>query len=295
MFQILFFQPGNAARIRKPYFDASYALLVLLCLVITSGCNWVAQNNNLNGVASYRRGDLQAADQAFRQALQNDPNNAEAYYNLGSLYHHIAKTSQRPVDWQQAESFYQQALAKNPQLSDAYNGLSTLLTEERRGPEAVALLENWARQNPQSAEPLVALSQLSAKLEDPARAQQYLYDAIRLEPTNAQALAALGKMREDAGQIEQALANYQRALQQDFNQPAVQERLAALQRQYLPPPATSPTPQPMGTGQAVPPTGTLPYNPASQPNPATVPNLGPNSGRLATQPSYPSPGAFGIQ
>ncbi len=56
-----------------------------------------------------------------------------------------------------------------------------------------------------------------------------MIEAVAIDPHNARALAALGKVREESGDPAQALANYQRSLQINHNQPAVAARVAALQ------------------------------------------------------------------
>lgn len=210
-------------------------LLFIGIAALNGGCNWVAQNQNLSGVAQFQKGNYQAADQSFRQALQNDPTNPDAYYNLAALEHRIAKTQQLPTAWQQAESYYQQALARDPNHADSYRGLAVLLVEQNRQNDAFALLDRWAQLAPTSADPQLALARLSEEFSDKARAQDYLVNAIRLDPNNSKALAALGKIREEAGDLNQAVANYQRALASNPFQPQVQQRVAALQTQVAPP------------------------------------------------------------
>ena len=47
-------------------------------------------------------------------------------------------------------------------------------------------------------------------------AQRELIEAVTIDPHNARALAALGRLREESGDTTQALTNYQRSL---ANQP----------------------------------------------------------------------------
>ncbi len=56
-----------------------------------------------------------------------------------------------------------------------------------------------------------------------------MIEAITINPHNARALAALGKLREESGDTTQALTNYQRSLAYNRNQPQVAARVAALQ------------------------------------------------------------------
>jgi len=68
--------------------------------------------------------------------------------------------------------------------------------------------------------------------KDAAKAQ--LIEAVTSEPANARALAALGKLREDAGETQQALMNYQRSLQLDPQQPQLAARVTALSTPQFP-------------------------------------------------------------
>jgi len=239
--------------------DSRYlSLTLLLALALTAGCNVASTNANLSGVTAFQNGNYQAADSYFRQAIQNDPSNADAYYNLGANFHRMAKLSNRPVDYQQAESYYQQCLARNPNQADCYRGLAVLLAEQNRGPEAIAMVQRWAQISPQSPQPYIELARLNDEFGNKAAAQDALVQAINKDPNNPRALAALGKLREEAGDTQQALLNYQRALAVNPNMPAVQQRVASIQQTMMSP-----------NGQ--------PYQ------------MGPNGGRMAAQPGYSSP------
>ena len=67
--------------------------------------------NNL-GVFASRRGQLEAAADFFGRALQSDPSNADAYFNLG--LHHL-----RQGDWVAASGALNQCLVLNPGDSEA--------------------------------------------------------------------------------------------------------------------------------------------------------------------------------
>ncbi len=227
----------------------------LLCIVaLLAGCNMASTNANLSGVTAFQQGNYQVADTYFRQAIQNDPANADAYYNLGANFHRMAKLQNRPIDYQQAESYDQQCLARNPNQADCYRGLAVLLAEQNRGPEAIAMVQRWSQISPQSPAPYIELARLNDEFGNKTAAQDALVQAIRNDPSNPRALAALGKLREEAGDSAQALLNYQRALAVNPNMPAVQQRVASLQQSISP------------YGQQYP--------------------TGPNGGRIASQPGY---------
>jgi len=193
------------------------------------GCSWSAQNANMTGVQMFQQGQYQAADTYFRQAIQTDPTNADGYYNLAANFHRQWKLHQRATDLQQAETNYQQCLLRNPQHVDCYRGMAVLMVEQGRTQDAFNLMEQWAASAPVSPEPRIELARLYEEFGDKETAKERLIDAVALAPQNARALASLGKLREESGDAVQALANYQRSLASNLNQPLVAARVAALQ------------------------------------------------------------------
>ena len=103
-----------------------------------------------------------------------------------------------------------------------------LLVEQGRNADAFKLVENWSARNPSSAAPKIELARLYEESGNRDAAKQQLIDAVAVDPINARALAALGKLREDAGETAQALANYQRSLSVDPNQPQLASRVSSL-------------------------------------------------------------------
>ncbi len=192
----------------------------------------------------FQQAYYQGAQKRFMQAIQSDPNNADGYYNLARTYQALGKLHQQPADYQQAESYFHQCLDRDPNRADCYRALAVLLNEQGRSTDAFRLMEGWAARSPSTAEPKVELARLYEEAGNKDVAKQQLIEAVTVEPTNARALAALGKLREDAGETMQALANYQRSLQLNPNQPLLASRVTTLSTPQLQ--ITTPTP-PGGT------------------------------------------------
>jgi tetratricopeptide (TPR) repeat protein len=165
----------------------------------------------------------------FQEATYNDPNNADGYYNLAAAYHRTGKLEHCQSDLKQAESYYNQCLDRNPNHVDCYRGLAVMLAEQGRSEESFRLVEGWVQRQPCLAEAKIELARLNDEFGNRQAATEQLLAAIEVQPDNARALSALGKIREDAGDKAQALANYQRSLSQDNRQPQVVARVTALQ------------------------------------------------------------------
>ena len=217
------------------------ALLTLCCpLGACAGCQYASHGQNAEGVRLYQQAYYQGALQRFQQAIQTDPQNADGYYNLAATYHQLGKLHKKPNDVTQAESYYHQCLDRNPNHQDCHRALAVLLVEQNRSQDAFRLLEGWAGRNPSSSAPKIELARLFDEQGQKDAAKQHLIDAIAIDPNNSKALAALGKIREDTGDAQQALANYQRSLTLNRNQPQVAARVASLQGAAAPGPLVTP-------------------------------------------------------
>lgn len=204
----------------------------------------MSQNDNCNGVAYYRQGQYQQAVAKFQTAVQTDPTNADAMYNLAAAYHLQAKQTNDQAAWQQAEALYNRCLDLNKDHVDCHRGLAVLLVETNRQDKAFTLMKNWAISSPQVASARVELARLYEEFGDQQQATAWLSSALSANPNDARALAALGRIREQQGDVVQAIDNYRRAYAVNPTAPGVGERLAALTRQQAPA-ATTPAVAPV--------------------------------------------------
>ncbi len=207
--------------------------LALRCVASTllltgAGCAMISDSQNQQGARMFEQAYYQGALERFGQALQTDPANPDSYYNLARTHHQLGKLHNQQSNLQQAESYYHQCLDHNPNHQDCYRGLAVLLVEQGRSADAFKLVENWVARNPSTAAPKIELARLYEESSNRDLAKAQLIDAVAVDPVNARALAALGKLREDAGETAQAVANYQRSLAVNPSQPQLAARVAAL-------------------------------------------------------------------
>ncbi len=199
-------------------------------LVAASGCsNLQSQAANVEGVRLYQQGNYQQASDRFQQAIAQNPKSPEGYYNLAASLHKTGTLYNRPSDLQQAENLYNQCLERDPNHTECYRGLAVLLNETNRQQDAYKLLNHWSSANPKSADPKIEVARLLEESGQPEQAKEQLVAALTIDPNNARALTALGRLRDQQGDHMQALANYQRSLASNRFQPEVQARVAQLQ------------------------------------------------------------------
>lgn len=202
---------------------------IWLALASLSGCRLAARNHNVAGVNAYQSGQISQAINEFQQALSRDPQNADAYYNLGSCYYALAKQSNNQTWMQQSEQLLRQSIALNDRNAAPHRALAALLVETNRQRYAFDLLHTWQRRHPELSDPLVELARLHQEFGDVPKAADYLADALRIDPSDPRTLKAMGRVRELQGNYSLALENYYRSFQRDGRQMDVAERINDLQ------------------------------------------------------------------
>ncbi len=212
-------------------FSKKSALLCLASVAITmalAGCRMVADGQNIEGVRLQQQGQHQAALQQFQQAITSEPTNADGYYNMAATYHRMGTLQKDQKQLDQAETLYNQCLDLNEDHVDCRRGLAVLLKETNRSDRAFNLMKNWANSSPQLADARVELARLYEESGDFETAKLHLNKAILLDQHNSRAWAALGNIREQLGDTQQALANYYRSYNLNSFQPGVAQRIASL-------------------------------------------------------------------
>ena len=217
-----------------PQFWPSYPMLgawVVGCsLFCASGCgSFAAQGMNAEGVRLFSEARYDDAIQEFHKAINNDPRNADGYYNLAATYHRMGTQTGNKQYLQQAEQYYRMCQDHDPDHCQCYRGLAVLLVQQGRSEEAFHLIATWADRQPTLAEPKIELARLYQEFGDLQAAKSHLNEAVRVDPHNARALAALGSLHEQLGERAAALQDYQQSLARDPAQPELAAHFATLQ------------------------------------------------------------------
>jgi tetratricopeptide (TPR) repeat protein len=238
---------------------APLALVALAAALVGAGCRAVATGRNVDGVRYFQQGQYPVALQRFDAALTIDPRNPDSYYNKGAVLHRTGITSKDQNALAQAESLYRQCLDYNPNHVDCHRALAVLLTETGRIPEAFDGLKGWAAQNPTNSDARVELARLYEEYGDQGSANFYLTEALTINSRDWRAHAALGRLKEQNGDLAQALQNYQRAYELNRFQPQLEQRIAELNKRA---PTAAPGSAPGTTLGSTPPLPTAPRSAA---------------------------------
>jgi Flp pilus assembly protein TadD/peroxiredoxin len=163
------------------------------------------RNDFTYGVAMFQHGYLDQAAASFQQVIATKPDNADAYYNLGTL-----RLSQN--DRTQARSYLEQALRLKPDYPEAWNNLGMIAAQSGNPEEAIRAFQKALTQRPKYVTALLNLGNLYRRDREVENAQKCFDQAIQIQPDNAEVNYSLGMLYAQQGQLEQASAYLERAI-----------------------------------------------------------------------------------
>lgn len=210
---------------------SSLLILLVAATSIQSGCSGIsARGLNAQGVREFNQAEFDQAIDEFQKAIDRDPRDPDGYYNLARTYHRLGTLQGNETYLVQAEQLYNQCLDRDENHGDAYRALAVLLAEQGRQEEAFRLLHGWVDRSPMLADARIELARLYQESGEREAAKEQLVAALAVDSENPRALTALGMLREEMGEYNEAIANYQRSLHRNRFQPEVAARVASLQR-----------------------------------------------------------------
>lgn len=144
-----------------------------------------------------RRGDLQAADHAYRQALKLDERSAEAWVNRAELQRSLGGE-------QQTEAMLRKGLEKLPDSADLHHALGLSLIRQRRESEALTALEQAADLTPENPHYRYVLAVALYEFGQTGRATDQLEQTLERHPHHRESLTTLAIHQARTGNIQSA-------------------------------------------------------------------------------------------
>ena len=169
--------------------------------------DYAEARNNL-GNALLQRGDVDDAISNYQKALQIKPDYAEACNNLGAV---LLRKGQ--VD--EAISDFKQALQIKPNLAEAYNDLGNALFQQRNLDGAISNYQKALQIKPDYADACNNLGLVLLQKGKPDEAILRFQEALRIDPDIALTQHNLGSALLQKGDLDQAIIHFQRAVQLD--------------------------------------------------------------------------------
>jgi TolB-like protein/DNA-binding winged helix-turn-helix (wHTH) protein/Tfp pilus assembly protein PilF len=176
-------------------------------------------------LVQFGRGQITAAD-GFRsarndvqRALELDPNNGEAYDALGELNWYA------DLDWNAAERSFNKAIALAPSYSCAHEDRAMLMALMGHRGEALTELEKVKQIDP-GPDSVGVESAVYLQLRDWEHLREWSRERLASDPNNSEVHADIGIAYEGTGELPEAIAEYQKAIELSNGDPGAVASLA---------------------------------------------------------------------
>lgn len=182
--------------------------------VIDYGLQWAdalvnnVQAQNLLGASQAKTGDLQAAIQNFKRAVELEPNNPFGHSNLGTAFANQGRL-------EDAISHLISAKTLKPDYAAAHNNLGNALNSLGRYEAAIQSYENALEADPRYAGAHNNLGNLYSKRGQRDKAIASFEAALKINPGLTGAHFNLGGILRSQGDLQGAVACYDNALHLD--------------------------------------------------------------------------------
>ena len=162
-----------------------------------------AHRNLANALLALNR--LDQAVLGYENALAIDPDDAEASFGLASALHALGRH-------QQTITRYERAIAIDPDYAEAHYGLATALQALNRHQEAVPFYENALEIDADYAEANYGLATVLQVLNRHEEAIRFYGRTLVLTPDNGAAYHSYGVALEEIGRLQEARLAHERAV-----------------------------------------------------------------------------------
>ncbi|WP_047495514.1 FG-GAP-like repeat-containing protein [Terriglobus sp. TAA 43] len=163
------------------------------------------RNDFTYGVAMFQHGYLEQAAASFQQVVAARPNDAEGYYNLGTL-------SLRRNRFEEAKQYLQKTLSLKPDYPEAWNNLGMLAGQLGQMEEAIQNFRQSLVLRPGYATALVNLGNVYRRNRSFHEAEDYLTQALALQPDDPEINYSVGMLYAQQNQSKIATDYLRKAL-----------------------------------------------------------------------------------
>jgi len=163
------------------------------------------RNDFTYGVALFQHGYLDAAAESFQQVIAQKPDDAEAFYNLGTL-------SLRRNQFPEARQYLEQTIKLRPNYPEAWNNLGMIAAQQGQVEEAIRNFQESLRLRPNYAIALLNLGNFYRRGGRFDQAQTFLNRALEIEPDDPEANYSMGMFYAQQGQMQAAQDSLEKAI-----------------------------------------------------------------------------------
>lgn len=163
------------------------------------------RNDFTYGVALYQHGFLDQAAESFQQVIASKPDNANAYYNLGTL-------NLRRNRLDDAKLFLQKTVELRPSFAEAWNNLGMVAAQHGDADEAIRDFEQSISIWPSYFTAHLNLGNVYRRQRTFDKAEQSLSRALSIRPDDAEIHFSLGMLYAQQDNFERAAVYLEHAV-----------------------------------------------------------------------------------
>ncbi|MCU7841647.1 MAG: tetratricopeptide repeat protein [Candidatus Thiodiazotropha sp. (ex Troendleina suluensis)] len=217
---------------RKPFlqlqlFKATLFCLISLAVLLLPACSDTVERKDKyfnRGMNLFDQGNFTKARLEFKNVLQIDPKDADAYFMFGQI-------EEKEENWPKAYALFLRATELNPNHMDAQVHLGTIYAMAGEEEKALAAAEAALKVEPAHSSALVLKGFTRAKMGDKDAAISEVLAAIESDPNNPEAASLLSALYADQGDLERATKIAQESLAKNKERVASYLLLARLYAQ----------------------------------------------------------------
>ena len=161
-----------------------------------------------DGLKALDEGRYEAAAQSFTKAIEADPGDYTAHFNLALAYGFLHRDTEAIAE-------YRKALDLKPGLYQAQLNAGILLLRQKNAAEALPLLDAAATQKPAEFRPRFYLAEAQLANGDPMKAEQSYRAALELDPKSAGAHLGLARALAGENRLADAAPQFRQAAELD--------------------------------------------------------------------------------
>lgn len=195
------------------------SLLLFLCLLPFSlfAQEEIEQYNN--AVKAHNSGDYMKAIECYEKCLKINPNNKDAYANIGVAYYNSSLTAFNKKEYDKCIEYSEKSLKYQPDNAEAYYMIGTTQQQQKKYTEAIASYTKALKINNNSAKLYAARAWVYNDLHDHKARLADMKKAVEYEPENAKYQFNCGKFKQDVSpeEFKTAGENYTKAIALDPN------------------------------------------------------------------------------
>ena len=163
------------------------------------------RNDFTFGVALYQHGFLEQAAESFHQVIASKPDNANAYYNLGTLDLH----RNRPDE---AKEYLRKTVELRPDFAEAWNNLGMLAAQQKSDDEAIQDFQQSIKLRPNYFTAHLNLGNVYRRQRAFDKAGESLARALSIRPDDPEILYSLGMLLIQENDFDRAAEYLERAV-----------------------------------------------------------------------------------